>query len=186
MNPLTAVDERLQALEPVARRAVNSLCVPLSVWEDAHAAAMARIWQELDRYDPERFPGRPLEAWVYQRARWGVQDELRRIDHLGGYDRPRRRCVEYIDMADPRFQGLHGMLCSQAGPADVAAAKDLCSHIVGLVSPEQAEVYRLKVRGLSMREIAGLLGVTRNAVYSRTHYARKRLERHSSALTAAT
>ena len=57
MNPLTAVDERLQALEPVARRAVNSLCVPLSVWEDAHAAAMARIWQELDRYDPERFPG---------------------------------------------------------------------------------------------------------------------------------
>jgi RNA polymerase sigma-70 factor, ECF subfamily len=122
--------------------------------EDVVAQAYERAYRRRARFDPRR--GSP-RAWVFGIARNAALDELRR----------RKRSVALV--AEPAD------VAAEDDP-DVAARRATVRAALDSLSPRDRELIALRFQaGLSVAEVATLLGVTESNAGTRLHRAMTRL-----------
>jgi RNA polymerase sigma-70 factor, ECF subfamily len=125
--------------------------------EDAVQVTLIRIWRELPGLrDPDRF-----EAWTYRIAVNACYAELRRD----------RRLVSAVRQLSDRPAGGDP-------PEGAVADRDAIGRAFGRLTPEHRAVVVLRYFvGLSLGEIAEVVGSPPGTVASRLHYALFRLRR---------
>jgi RNA polymerase sigma-70 factor (ECF subfamily) len=162
-----------EAFEALVRASSNRLfAIAYRILRDHHAAedalqsALATIWDELPRLrDPERF-----DAWTYRLITRASVAQSKR-DRRGGSI---VRLLPDDADADPR-----SLVGTAGGDIDAVADRDQIERGFARLKPEQRAILVLQhYAGLSLAEIADVLGIPAGTAASRLHYA-------TSALRAA-
>ncbi len=138
---------RVRLTDPRLRRVMDSVDVCQSVF----ANFFVRI--SMGEYDLNH-PG-DLAALLVTMARNKLLDHVRRLQ---SQKRDQRRFT-----ADGS-QALAGITDSQAGPAEIAANKDLLAEVRGRMSAEEQQLADLRSAGLDWPEIALRFGATADAL----------------------
>ncbi len=126
---------------------------------DPHEAedAVQQAFLELARTDTPPTRGRSLEAWMFTSVRFTCADVVRQ--------RTRRPAVPSDDVPDLDYEDLYDL---GLDPVLESALRSL--------TPQQRAVLHLKhVEGVDGEQIAGILGLTRMAVYATAARAERRL-----------
>lgn len=167
----TRTDHELEQWRPLVWMVVNRVAakMPPSVApDDLFSAGFLGLMAAKQKYDPSQ--GASFKTYAYHRIRGAVLDELRRMDPL---PRSQRESAKREGRQPPRFLGLP---CDEDGQASIAS-EELGDSVEGddTKAALRREMERLpeKMRivmesyyqkGLKMREIASLMGLTESRV----------------------
>ncbi len=159
-----------EAFEALVRASSNRLfAIAYRILRDHHAAedalqsALATIWDELPRLrDPERF-----DAWTYRLITRASIAQAQR-ERRGG------TVVRLLpDDADADPRALAG---TAGADIDAVADRDQIERGFARLKPEQRAILVLQhYAGLSLAEIADVLGIPAGTAASRIHYATRTL-----------
>jgi len=115
---------------------------------DLTAQVFIQALEKIDQYRPHR--GATFRSWLFAIARNGIRDRWRR--HRPG----------------PNIDNSHHLLIEQGpGPEETAVHRSEMAELLDALEtlPErQRDIVEMRLEGLSMREIASVLGTTENAV----------------------
>lgn len=143
-------DEVYDQLFPVIYRFVK-VRIPNSDVEDVVAEIMAKIWGAMPY-----FRGPNLKSWALRIA----------YNHVADYYRRRKRAPALLPLAD----NLMG-----ADPREDPVNLLSIGQVLSSLPPKQTAVIQLRlVEGLSAQDVAGILGITHEAVDSMLYRAKKR------------
>jgi RNA polymerase sigma-70 factor (ECF subfamily) len=154
-------------LPKLLRPRFDSLDFVQSVW----ASFFRRIRSGPDRFEDPRC----LVAFLAQAARNKVIDQHRRAAS--------RKCD--VRREEPLWDGPREPAAHQDSPSELAQADEAFGRLCDLLPPDRREILRLKVSGLSSREIAERLGLSERTVRRALEELRRRAESGSDARGAA-
>lgn len=147
-------------------RCVRAMGVPAHAVDDVTQDVFMIVHARLPQFDHRA----PVRAWIYGIAR------NRARKHHARQGRPR-----------PHLHLVHGRAPSE--PEEAVALRQAAQAVQSFLDrldPDKREVFVLaRLQGLSVPEIAQMLGIKLNTAYSRLRAARLAFERHLSRLQAA-
>ena len=108
------------------------------------------LWIHFDELRPDALP-QEEKAWV----RWWTRSVL---------DLQRRK-------ERPSLLPLTAMVADMVAADDLLAQKDEMEHLMAALNPAEQELVRLHIEGYRPKEIASIMGLSRDVVYQRLHRA---------------
>lgn len=146
-------DQIYDELFPVIYRFVR-VRTPQSDVEDVVAEIMAKIWRAMPS-----FRGQSLKPWALRVA----------YNHIADYYRQKKRTPALLPLED----NLVG-----TDPSEKATNILSIGQVLSSLPPSQTAVIQLRlVEGLSAQDVAGILGITQQAVDSMLYRAKKGFRR---------
>lgn len=137
-------------------RALRRLGIGEAELEDATQEVFVVVYRKLQAFDPSRAS---VKTWVYGIARGVAANRRRAAQRIA-------RCDERVPPPSSPVDPALGVAARQAG--------DLVEQFLGSLPPERRIVFELaEIDGIAPTEIATLLELNRNTVFTRLRAARR-------------